>query len=111
MSASFRKEFLNRIDRMVVFRPLSRETMREILRKELAKRLARRGLRERPWAVELGRVGASSSCSRQGFTPDLGARPLKRAVERHFLAPLAEAIVEPQGARGRPVPLRQERRR
>src|SRR4029077_1444085 len=48
---SFRKEFLNRIDRIIVFRPLSRDTMREILRKALDEVFLRRGLRNRAWAV------------------------------------------------------------
>jgi ATP-dependent Clp protease ATP-binding subunit ClpC len=55
--------------------------------------LARRGLRSREWAVEWDE-SALEFLLREGFTPDLGARPLKRAVERHFLTPLALAIVE-----------------
>ena len=49
---AFRPEFLNRIDRTVVFRPLTRPVMREILSAELEAVLARRGLRGRSWAVE-----------------------------------------------------------
>ena len=87
-----RKEFVNRIDRVVVFRPLTRDTMRGILRKELADAFRRRGLRNRDWAVEWD-DSAIEFLLDQGFTPDLGARPLKRAVERHLLTPLAERIV------------------
>ena len=90
---SFRKEFLNRLDRIVVFRPLARETMRDILRKELAGAFERRGLRQRAWAVEF-EVGAIDFLLEKGFTADLGARPLKRSIERHLLAPLALTIVE-----------------
>ena len=53
--------------------------------------LARRGLRGRQWAVEFD-DSALEFLLAEGFTPDLGARPLKRAVERHFLTPLALAI-------------------
>jgi ATP-dependent Clp protease ATP-binding subunit ClpC len=74
-----------------VFRPLSRPVMREILAAELEAVLARRGLRSRQWAVEWD-DSALEFLLRAGFTPDLGARPLKRAVERHFLTPLALAI-------------------
>jgi ATP-dependent Clp protease ATP-binding subunit ClpC len=88
---AFRPEFLNRIDRTVVFRPLSRPVMREILAGELESVLARRGLRGRQWAVEFDDSALEFLLS-EGFTPDLGARPLKRAVERHFLTPLALAI-------------------
>jgi ATP-dependent Clp protease ATP-binding subunit ClpC len=90
---SFRPEFLNRLDRVVVFRPLERETMRELLRLELAAVLERRGFRIRPWAVEWDEA-AIELLLELGFTAELGARPLKRAVERHVLAPLAMAIVE-----------------
>ena len=91
MTRAFRPEFLNRIDRTVVFRPLSRPVMREILAGELEAVLARRGLRGRQWAVEFD-DSALEFLLAEGFTPDLGARPLKRAVERHFLTPLALAI-------------------
>jgi ATP-dependent Clp protease ATP-binding subunit ClpC len=91
VTRAFRREFLNRIDRVVVFRPLSRPVMREILTGELDAVLARRGLRGRQWAVEFD-DSALEFLLAQGFTPDLGARPLKRAVERHFLTPLALAI-------------------
>jgi ATP-dependent Clp protease ATP-binding subunit ClpC len=91
--ASFRPEFLNRLDRMVVFRPFARSAMRALLDKELRDALARRGLRGRPWAVELD-DSAYAFLIEKGFSPELGARPLKRAVERYLLAPLAAAIVE-----------------
>ncbi|HEX7149931.1 MAG TPA: AAA family ATPase [Thermoanaerobaculia bacterium] len=92
LEREFRKEFINRIDRVVVFRPLTRETMRGILRKELAEAFKRRGLRNRNWAVEWDE-SALELLLTDGFTEDLGARPLKRAVERQLLTPLAEMIV------------------
>jgi ATP-dependent Clp protease ATP-binding subunit ClpC len=93
LRTSFRPEFLNRLDRVVVFRPFERAVMRALLDKELADALARRGLRGRPWAVEVD-DSAYAFLIEAGFSPQLGARPLKRAVERHVLAPLAAAIVE-----------------
>ena len=99
VTKAFRPEFLNRIDRTVVFRPLSRPVMREILNFELESVLARRGLRARDWAVEFD-DSALEFLLTQGFTPDLGARPLKRAVERHFLTPLALAIAGHQVPEG-----------
>ena len=91
--AAFRPEFLNRLDRVVVFRPFERSAMRALLDKELAEALARRGLRGRPWAVEVD-DSAYSFLIEKGFSRELGARPLKRALERYLLAPLAAAIVE-----------------
>jgi ATP-dependent Clp protease ATP-binding subunit ClpC len=91
--ASFRPEFLNRLDRVVVFRPFERSAMRSLLDKELGDALARRGLRGRPWAVEVD-DSAYDFLIDKVFSPELGARPLKRALERYLLAPLAAAIVE-----------------
>ena len=91
--ASFRPEFLNRLDRIVVFRPFERSAMRALLDKELGDALARRGLRGRPWAVEVD-DSAYAFLIERGFSPELGARPLKRALDRYLLAPLATAIVE-----------------
>ncbi len=88
----FRREFLNRIDRVVVFRALEQATLREVLHKELDLVLQRRGLRQRPWAVEWDE-SALQFLLQQGYSPSLGARPLRRAIERHVLAPLAAAIV------------------
>jgi ATP-dependent Clp protease ATP-binding subunit ClpC len=59
----------------------------------------RRGLRNRAWAVEWD-ASAIDFLLEKGFTVELGARPLKRAVERHFLAPLAATIVKHQFPEG-----------
>ena len=88
----FSPEFLNRIDRIVVFRPFEREQMRALLERELSQVLERRGFRSRPWAVEWDEA-ALEFLAEKGFSAELGARPLKRAVERYLLAPLASAIV------------------
>ncbi|MEL7448628.1 MAG: AAA family ATPase [Pseudomonadota bacterium] len=90
---AFRKEFVNRLDRVVVFNPLSREVMRKILNKELRLALTRRGFRNREWAVEWEDTAVAWLLD-EGFTLDMGARPLRRAIERHFLAPLSKTIVE-----------------
>jgi len=96
---TFRREFINRLDRVVIFRPLSRNVMREILSKELKDALLRRGLRTREWAIEF-EDSAIEFLLEKGFTEDLGARPLKRAIERYLLSPISITIVEhkfPQG--------------
>ena len=90
---SFRPEFVNRIDRIIVFRPLSREHMRSIVTKELSHVLQRRGLRHREWAVEW-EASALEFLLDKGFSPAMGARPLKRAIDQHLLAPLAATLVE-----------------
>ena len=93
IGSTFRPEFVNRLDRVVVFRPLSRGVMRDILRKELAAVLGRRGFRDREWAVEWEESALEFLLDR-GFTRDMGARPLRRAIDQHVLAPLAATIVD-----------------
>jgi ATP-dependent Clp protease ATP-binding subunit ClpC len=99
VSQTFRPEFVNRLDRVIVFRPLSRELMRGILRKELRSVLQRRGLRDREWAVEW-ESSAQEFLLDKGFTPELGARPLRRAIDDHVLAPLATVMVEHRAPQG-----------
>ena len=99
VNQSFRPEFVNRIDRVLVFRPLTRDLMRGILAKELRGVLERRGLRHREWAVEW-ESSALDFLLDKGFSPAMGARPLKRAIDQYLLAPLAATLVEhrfPQG--------------
>ena len=86
VNQTFRPEFVNRLDAIIVFRPLSRDLMRGILAKELARVLERRGLRHREWAVEW-ESSALEFLLDKGFSPAMGARPLKRAIDRHVLAP------------------------
>ncbi|MDX2042728.1 MAG: AAA family ATPase [Acidobacteriota bacterium] len=92
---TFRREFVNRLDRVVIFRPLNRGVMRDLLKKELRDVVHRRGLRNRDWAVEWDE-SALEFLLDKGFTPDLGARPLKRAIEQYLLSPLAMSIVNHQ---------------
>jgi len=96
---TFRREFVNRLDQVLIFQPLSRAVMRDILAKELNAVLRRKGFRNKDWAVEW-EPSALDFLLEKGFTADLGARPLRRAIERYLLAPLARTIVEhrfPQG--------------
>ncbi|MFG0219260.1 AAA family ATPase, partial [Streptococcus suis] len=51
VNQTFRPEFQNRIDKIIVFQPLTRDLMHGILKKELAQLLQRRGLKDREWAV------------------------------------------------------------
>ncbi len=99
VARTFRPEFVNRLDKIIVFRPLSRDLMRSVLHKELARILERRGLRERDWAVEW-EASAIEFLLDRGFSAEMGARRLKRAIDQHLLAPLAATLVEhrfPQG--------------
>jgi ATP-dependent Clp protease ATP-binding subunit ClpC len=90
---TFRPEFQNRLDKVIVFRPLTRDLMREILKKELSRVLERRGLKYREWAVEW-EASAQDFLLEKGFSAEMGARPLKRAIDQYLIAPLAATIVE-----------------
>ncbi len=90
---TFRPEFQNRLDKVIVFQPLSRELMASILKKELARVLDRRGFKDREWAVEW-EASAIEFLLEKGFSPEMGARPLKRAIDQYLIAPLAATIVE-----------------
>jgi ATP-dependent Clp protease ATP-binding subunit ClpC len=93
ISQTYRPEFQNRLDKVIVFRPLTRELMRGILKKELAALLERRGLKDRAWAIEW-ESSALEFLLEHGFSPEMGARPLKRAIDQYVVAPLAAMIVE-----------------
>jgi ATP-dependent Clp protease ATP-binding subunit ClpC len=87
----FRPEFLNRLDRIVQFRPLSLEVAEHIARREIDLVLQRSGLRRRSLAVEID-PAVVSLLVREGYSPHFGARPLKRTVERLILLPVARSI-------------------
>ncbi|MBK9080504.1 MAG: AAA family ATPase [Hyphomicrobium sp.] len=93
ISQTFRPEFQNRLDKVIVFKPLTRELMRGILKKELDRIFERRGLKDRAWAVEWD-ASALEFLLEKGFSPEMGARPLKRAIDQYLIAPLAATIVE-----------------
>lgn len=93
ISQTYRPEFQNRLDKVIVFRPLTRDFMRGILKKELAGLMERRGLKDRAWAIEW-ESSALDFLLEKGFSPEMGARPLKRAIDQYVVAPLATLIVE-----------------
>src|SRR5207302_2526740 len=99
LSRSFRPEFLNRIDRIVQFRPLSAETAEKIARREVARVLERSGITRRKLVVDVD-PAVLPLLLREGYSPAYGARPLKRTVERLVLLPVARAIAVGEAAPG-----------
>ena len=83
----------------MVFRPFQRAEMRALLEQGARRGAGPSGSAPRPWAVELDQP-AIEFLIEQGFSPELGARPLKRALERHLLAPIAQFIVEQAAPEG-----------
>ncbi|MBT2115548.1 ATP-dependent chaperone ClpB [Dyella sp. LX-66] len=97
VQAHFRPEFINRLDELVVFRPLEKKQIRKIALIQLIhleKRLAERQLR-----LEIGEK-ALDLLGNVGFDPVYGARPLKRAIQQQLENPLAREILEGRFASG-----------
>jgi len=94
MKTFFRPEFLNRLDDMVVFRPLTRENVRDIAEVEFCKVLAR--LSERGLDVSLT-DRFKARVVEEGFDPAYGARPLHRAIRRLLEDTLAEHVLTSMG--------------
>jgi ATP-dependent Clp protease ATP-binding subunit ClpC len=99
LSRVFRPEFLNRIDRIVTFRPLDEETAARIARRELAKVVERSGIKRRRLTVDVD-PEVLSLLLREGYSLAFGARPLKRTVERLVLLPLARVIASGEAPAG-----------
>ncbi|MGH8158714.1 MAG: ATP-dependent chaperone ClpB [Rhodanobacter sp.] len=97
VQAHFRPEFINRLDELVVFRPLDKTQIRAIAKIQLEyleKRLAERQLK-----MEVS-DGALTLLGNVGFDPVYGARPLKRAIQQQLENPLAREILEGRFAPG-----------
>jgi ATP-dependent Clp protease ATP-binding subunit ClpB len=97
MREVFRPEFLNRIDEIIEFHPLSREQLGEIV--ELQLRRLRGRLADRGLTLELTDE-ARELITEAGWDPTYGARPLKRALQRFVENPLALRLLEGDFAEG-----------
>ncbi len=86
----FRPEFINRLDDVVVFRPLLKDDLTVIIEYELSK--VRKRLQEKGMKLELDAV-AKDFLIEKGYNPDFGARPLRRALGSYIEDPLAENLL------------------
>jgi len=97
LKKNFRPEFLNRIDEIIMFSPLSREEVTEIVdlqMQEIGERLGERGLK-----VELTEE-ARGWLANIGYDPAFGARPLRRALQKHIESPLSVSLLEGKYSEG-----------
>jgi ATP-dependent Clp protease ATP-binding subunit ClpB len=94
---TLRPEFLNRIDEVVIFRPLDREQITRIVDIQLG--LLRRRLEDRRIHLEVSEA-AKALLGREGYDPTFGARPLKRTIQRLVQDPLALKLLEREFAEG-----------
>lgn len=91
LKRAFRPEFLNRVDDVIVFRPLNEEEIKQIaslMLKSFQKRLIDRDIK-----VEVT-DGALTEIAKEGFDPVYGARPLRRAIQSKIEDMIAEQILE-----------------
>src|SRR5579863_3819352 len=91
LHAQFKPEFLNRVDDIIVFRPLGKEQLVRII--ELRLEDVRRLLADRKISLELT-DGAKELLFTQGYDPNFGARPLKRSIQKLVQDPLALKILD-----------------
>src|SRR5205823_12258314 len=96
----FRPEFLNRIDDVIVFHKLSKDEIKEIV--ELLLTRIRESMAERALQLELS-AEAKEMLADKGWDPSMGARPLRRAIQRYVEDPLADFVLRSQVPEGSTV--------
>jgi ATP-dependent Clp protease ATP-binding subunit ClpB len=94
---SFKPEFLNRVDDIIIFRPLTHEDIAKIV--DLQIKRVEKQLADRKLTIEIA-PAAKQLIVAEGYDPVYGARPLKRAIQRLLQNPLALAVLEGQYSEG-----------
>jgi ATP-dependent Clp protease ATP-binding subunit ClpC len=97
LKKKFAPEFLNRIDDVVMFNSLDKEDISKIINIELEKLTDR--VEKMEFELEISQSAIDYIAS-QGFDPDYGARPLKRAIQRHVEDVLTEEIIQQNPTKG-----------
>ncbi|HIC93762.1 MAG TPA: ATP-dependent Clp protease ATP-binding subunit, partial [Anaerolineae bacterium] len=93
LKKTFRPEFLNRIDEVIIFHALTKEHVKKIVdlqMREISARLAEQGI-----TIELTEA-AREWLAEQGYDPQFGARPLRRTLQRHVESPLSVQLLRGQ---------------
>jgi ATP-dependent Clp protease ATP-binding subunit ClpC len=97
LKKKFAPEFLNRIDDVVMFNSLSKEDINKIIGIELEKLVER--VNKMEFELEISEV-ATDYIASQGFDPEYGARPLKRAIQKYVEDVLTEEIIQQNPSKG-----------
>ena len=98
---TFKPEFLNRIDEIIVFRPLNKEDLEKIVDIEMS--FVKERLKEKGVDIELTK-SAKEFLIEKGFDPAFGARPLKRVIQRYIEDSLAEELIAQKFSHKTPDP-------
>ncbi len=93
LKSTFRPEFLNRIDEIITFSALTKEQMKEIV--DLQMQEVQERLKEHGLTVELT-TAARDWLAEVGYDPSFGARPLRRALQKHVESPLSVSLLSGQ---------------
>ncbi len=97
LKSTFRPEFLNRIDEIVIFHPLSREQVKQIVDLQMAQ--IAKSLQEQGLSIHLTDE-ARAWLAEKGYDPDFGARPLRRTLQREVENPLSKRLIAGDYAAG-----------
>ena len=100
LRAQFRPEFMNRVDEVVLFKPLSMDELTRIVDLQIAdlqRRLAERGMK-----IEVG-PRAKQHLAKEGYDPVYGARPLKRFIRQEIETPIARRIISGEVGEGQEI--------
>jgi ATP-dependent Clp protease ATP-binding subunit ClpB len=91
VKSSFRPEFLNRIDEIIIYKPLTVDHIKEIVNIQI--NFLRKRLEDKKMDIELSEK-AKEALAEQGYDPVYGARPLKRTIQRLIQNPLATELLK-----------------
>ena len=100
LKKNVRPEFLNRIDETIMFTPLDKNEVEQIVRLQInavAKLLDENGVTLNVTDAAIGTIAES------GFDPEFGARPIKRAIQRHLLNDLSKQLLAGAVDKGKPI--------
>jgi len=96
----FRPEFLNRIDEIIIFNPLSKEDIKKIVNLQLQEIIEK--LKKKNIEIEITDI-ARKVLAEKGFDPQFGARPLKRVIQREILDPISEKLIVGKIKKGKKI--------
>ena len=105
LRTAMRPEFLNRIDEIITFQPLKEEEIRQVVQLQLNN--LQRMLDQQEIRLDV-KSSAIDFLAREGYDPDFGARPVKRAIQRYLLNDLSKALLGTGINKTRPIVVESE---
>ena len=97
---TMRPEFLNRIDEIITFTPLSKDEIAEVVRLQLSR--VQKMLEPQGFTLEVT-PQAVDWLAQEGYDPDFGARPVKRAIQQYLLNDLSKKLLADEVSREKPI--------